>query len=279
MNSFLKEHYLKIFGILVLILGAISMLLPFVFMISLSFTEEEQIFSYPQKFIPQMITFENYKNIFLKIPLKQYFLNSFIIAFLTTVGQVIISASAGYAFARLNFKFKEQLFLIILITMMIPPQVNIIPLFFVMRELHWTDTYQAMILPGMFGGFGVFMMRQYFKMLPKELEDAAKIDGCNAFEIFYKTALPLAAPAAATLGIFTFITTWNAFMWPLIVTTSEYMRTLPVGLAYLKAGYREVIMWGELSAYCVICCIPIILLFLLGRKYFINDIMNGSIKE
>ena len=157
------------------------MLFPFIFMISLSVSGEEQIFTYPPKIIPDSVTLQNYKNVLLLLPLKKYFANSMIIAVLTTVGQVFVSACAGYAFARLNFRFKEPLFIIILITMMIPPQVNIIPLFFVMRELSWVDTFQAMILPGMFGGFGVFMMRQYFKMLPKELEDAAKIDGCNAF--------------------------------------------------------------------------------------------------
>ncbi len=274
-----KDKALKILSYSVLISGALLMLLPFLFMLTLSFSGEEQIFSYPPKFFPESITFENYKSVFSTIPLKQYFFNSFYIATITTIGQVFISALAGYAFARLKFRFKEPLFIIILITMMIPPQVNIIPLFFVMRELNWVDTYQAMILPGMFGGFGVFMMRQYFKMLPKELEDAAKIDGCGTFGIFFRTALPLAAPAVATLGIFTFITTWNSFMWPLIVTTSETMRTLPVGLAYLKSGYREVIMWGELTAYCVVCCVPVIVLFLLGRKYFINDIMSGGVKE
>jgi len=255
------------------------MIVPFVFMLSMSFSGEEQIFSYPPKLFPQIFNFENYKGILETIPIKQYFINSFIIASVTTLGQVIISALAGYAFARLDFKYKEVIFVIVLITMMIPPQVNIIPLFFLMRTLNWVDTYQALIIPGMFGGFGVFMMRQWFKMLPKEIEDAAKIDGCGTFGIFWRTALPLAAPAVTTLGIFTFITTWNAFMWPLIVTSSEYMRTLPVGLAQLKAGYREVIMWGELSAYCVICCVPVIIMFLMGRKYFINDIMNGGVKE
>lgn len=279
MSENFKRKTLKTLFYAVLFFGALSMILPFLFMLSLSISPENQIFSFPPKFIPTSVTFENYKNIFTTIPLKQYFLNSFIISAVTTFGQVIISAMAGYAFARLNFRFKEPLFIIILITMMIPPQVNIIPLFFVMRELNWTDTYQAMILPGMFGGFGVFMMRQYFKMLPKDLEDAAKIDGCGAFGTFFRTALPLAAPAIASLGIFTFITTWNAFMWPLIVTVSESMRTLPVGLAYLKSGYREVLMWGELCAYCVICCAPVIGLFLVGRKYFINDIMSGGVKE
>lgn len=274
-----NSYYYKIFCYTLLLAGALLMVMPFVFMLTMSLSGEEQIFSYPPKFIPSEINFENYKNIFSAIPLKQYFLNSLIIASVTTVGQVIISALAGYAFARLNFKYREGLFIIVLITMMIPPQVNIIPLFFLMRTLNWTDTYQAMIIPGMFGGFGVFMMRQWFRMLPKEIEDAAKIDGCGTFGIFWRTALPLAAPAVTTLGIFTFITTWNAFMWPLIVTSSDFMRTLPVGLAQLKAGYREVIMWGELCAYCVICCVPVIALFLAGRKYFINDIMQGGVKE
>lgn len=272
-------RYYRFFCYMFLTIGAFIMIVPFVFMLSMSFSGEEQIFTYPPKLFPQSINFDNYKGILETIPFKQYFVNSLIIASVTTVGQVLISALAGYAFARMNFKYKEVIFVIVLITMMIPPQVNIIPLFFIMRTLNWVDTYQAMIIPGMFGGFGVFMMRQWFKMLPKEIEDAAKIDGCGTFGIFWRTALPLAMPAVTTLGIFTFITTWNAFMWPLIVTSSEYMRTLPVGLAQLKAGYREVIMWGELSAYCVICCIPVIILFLMGRKYFINDIMNGGVKE
>ncbi len=273
------NRQLRFFLYLILIAGAVSMLLPFLFMLTLSLSPESQIFEYPPKLLPAEVTFENYKNIFLTMPIKQFFINSFIIAVITTIGQVFISACAGYAFGRLKFRFKEPLFLIILITMMIPPQVNIIPLFFVMRELNWVDTYQAMILPGMFGGFGVFMMRQYFKMLPKELEDAGKIDGCGSFGTFFRIALPLAAPAVTTLAIFTFITTWNAFMWPLIVTNSEMMRTLPVGLAYLKAGYREVIMWGEVTTYCVICCIPVIAVFVAGRKYIINDIMSGGVKE
>ncbi len=274
-----NNNSLKLFFYIILIFGSLLMLLPFMFMLSLSLSPDEQIFSYPPKFLPECITFDNYKSVFETIPLKQYFFNSFYIATITTIGQVFISALAGYAFARLDFRFKEPLFIIILITMMIPPQVNIIPLFFLMRELNWVDSYQAMILPGMFGGFGVFMMRQFFKMLPKDLEDAAKIDGCGTFGIFFKTALPLAAPAVATLGIFSFISIWNSFMWPLIITTSDSMRTLPVGLAYLKSGYREVIMWGELTAFCVICCLPVIILFILGRKYFINDIMSGGVKE
>lgn len=163
--------------------------------------------------------------------------------------------------------------------MLIPPQVNIIPLFFLMRELHWINTYQALILPGLFGGFGVFMMRQYFLGFPKDLEESARIDGCNILDGFFKIVLPLAMPAVATLGIFTFITTWNSFLWPLIITNTESMRTLPVGLAIFKGSFREITMWGDLLACSTICTIPVIAVFFLGKKYFINDILQGGVKE
>lgn len=273
------KNFLKIAGYIILILGALSMIMPFLWMVMLSLMSNEQIFSYPPSLIPKPLIFDNYINVFNSIALKRYFFNSFFVSTLTTIGQVLISAFAGYAFARLEFKFKEPLFIMLLVTMMVPPQVNIIPLFFVMRELNWIDTYQGLIVPGLFGGFGVFMMRQWFKSLPKELEDSAKIDGCNIFVTFTKIALPLAMPAVITLSIFTFITSWNSFMWPLIITNSDAMRTLPVGLANFKGSFREITMWGELTAYCVICIIPVIALFLIGRKYFINDILNGSLKE
>ena len=266
-------------GYIVLILIAISMLYPFFAMVNLSFVENREIFSQADKIFHTPLTFENYVNVFGQIPLGKYFMNSLIVALITTFGQVIIAAMAGYAFARLRFKYRDLLFLIILITMLIPPQVNIIPLFFLMRELHLIDTYQALILPGLFGGLGVFMLRQYFLSMPKDLEESARIDGCNFFETFFKIALPLALPAVATLGIFTFVSTWNSFMWPLIVTNSEGMRTLPVGLAIFKGSFREITLWGELLACSVICTLPVIGVFLLGKKYFINDILQGGVKE
>ena len=266
-------------GYLILILIAISMLYPFFAMVNLSFVNDDAIFSQAGKILYSGFTLENYKNVFTQIPLSRYFLNSLIVASVTTAGQVIFAALAGYAFARFNFKFKNLLFLIILITMLVPPQVNIIPLFFLMRELHLIDTYSALILPGLFGGFGIFLMRQYFLGFPKDLEEAAKIDGCNLFETFFKIALPLALPTVATLAMFTFVTTWNSFMWPLIVTNSESMRTLPVGLDIFKGSFREITLWGELLACSVICTIPVIGVFLAGKKYFINDIMQGGVKE
>lgn len=266
-------------GYLTLIFIAVSMLYPFFAMINLSFSHEAAIFNNSGNFLYADFTIDNYKNVFASIPLSRYFFNSLIVTVLITLGQVIIASMAGYAFARLKFKFREALFLLILITMLIPPQVNIIPLFFLMREFNWTDTYQALIIPALFGGFGVFLMRQYFLSFPKDLEESAKIDGCNLFQTFFKIALPLALPTIATLAIFTFVTSWNSFMWPLIVTNSEGMRTLPVGLAVFKGSFREITLWGELLACSVICTIPVVGVFLLGKKYFINDILQGGVKE
>ena len=266
-------------GYSALIIIAISMLYPFFAMVNLSFVENSAIFSQSNKIFHSPLTAQNYLNVFEEIPLSSYFLNSLIVAIITTIGQVIIASMAGYAFARLKFKYRDLLFLIILITMLVPPQVNIVPLFFLMRELHLIDTYQALILPGLFGGFGVFLMRQYFLSLPKDLEESARIDGCNWVEVFFKVALPLALPAVATLAIFTFVSSWNSFMWPLIVTNSEGMRTLPVGLAIFKGSFREITLWGELLACSVICTIPVIGVFLAGKKYFINDILQGGVKE
>ena len=270
----------RIFSGYVLLIGiAISMLYPFFAMVNLSFADDSAIFSQTSKLFYGNLTLENYRNVFEQIPLARYFFNSLIVASVTTFFTVIFASFAGYAFARLNFKYKNILFLIILITMLIPPQVNIIPLFFLMRELHLINSYAALILPGIFGGFGIFLMRQYFLGFPKDLEESARIDGCNLFETFFKIALPLALPTVATLAIFTFVTTWNSFMWPLIVTNTESMRTLPVGLTVFKGSFREITLWGELLACSVICTIPVIGVFLAGKKYFINDIMQGGVKE
>lgn len=259
----------------ILILAALSMLLPFLAMFLISLSGNENIFTDYKNI---NLSFCSYKNVFNSIPIVKYFLNSAIVAFLTTLGQVIISALAGYGFARLKFKGSDTLFFIIVLTMMIPPQVNIVPLFYIMSKLGWINTYQALIVPGIFGGFGVFLMRQYFISFSKDLEEASKLDGCNVLQTFFKIALPCAAPAIATLAIFTFVTTWNSFMWPLIVTNTESMRTLAVGLTIFKGSFREITLWGELMACACICSIPVIAVFLVGKKYLINA-QEGGVKE
>ena len=266
----------KTFLYFILILTAVSMLLPFIMMFLISLSGNENVFTDYKNI---NLSFCAYKNVFASIPVIKYFLNSLIVALLTTLGQVIISALAGYGFARLKFKGSEIIFFIFLLTMMIPPQVNIVPLFYLMSKLGWINTYQALIVPGLFGGFGVFLMRQYFLEFSKEIEDQAKIDGCNELQTFIKIALPSALPAVATLSVFTFVTTWNSFMWPLIVTNTDSMRTLAVGLAIFKGSFRELTLWGELCACACICSVPVIIVFLLGKKYLINNPQDGAVKE
>ena len=265
----------KFFLYSILILTAFSMILPFLIMFLISLSGQENIFTDYKNI---NLSFCAYKNVFASIPVAKYFLNSLIVALFTTIGQVIISALAGYGFAKLKFKGSNVLFFIIILTMMIPPQVNIVPLFYIMSKLGWINTYQALIVPGIFGGFGVFMMRQYFLSFSQELDDASKLDGCNPLQTFFRIALPCAAPAIATLAIFTFVTTWNSFMWPLIVTNTDSMRTLAVGLTIFKGSFREITLWGELLACACICSIPVIIVFLIGKKYLINA-QEGAIKE
>lgn len=265
--------------ITILVLTAISMLAPFLLMVIISLSTNNQISFNDLSGLVQNLTLNNYSHVTNSIPIGRYFINSLFVSVITTIGQVFVSTLAGYAFARITFKYRNILFFLILITMFIPPQVNVIPLFFLMRELHLVDSYPALILPGIFGGFGVFMMRQHFLSFPKELEDASIIDGCNKFQMFMKIVCPLALPAIATLSIFTFISSWNSFIWPLIVTNSEAMRTLPLGLAVFKGSYREIIEWGDLLACAVVCTLPAVLIFLAGKKFIINDMMKGGVKE
>ena len=274
-----KLFFIKTISYTVLILGLISMICPFVWMVLTSFMDEAHIFSYPPRISFSSLTEENYLTVAQQMPIVKYFWNSFFVASLTTLGQVLFASMAGFAFAKLNFKFKEPIFLLVLLTMMVPPQVNIIPLFYIMKELHWIDSFQALILPGLFGGFGIFLMRQWFKNIPEALLESAKIDGCNFIQIFFKIALPVALPAVATLAIFTFITTWNSFMWPLIVTNSDTIRTLPVAIAGFKGSFRETIEWGALMACAVITTSPVIVIFLAGQKFFIKGMLSAAVKE
>ena len=266
----------KLFLYLILIIIAISMFIPFLIMFLISLTGQENIFTDYKNI---NLSLYSYKNVFHAIPVVKYFFNSVIVSGGATLGQVVISAFAGYGFSRLKFKGSNILFFIIILTMMVPPQVNIVPLFHLMSALGWINTYQAMIVPAIFGGFGVYMMRQYFMSFSKELEDASKLDGCNAIQTFIKIALPCATPALATLAVFTFVTNWNSFMWPLIVTNTENMRTLAVGLAIFKGSFREITLWGELTAASCICSIPVIIIFCVLKKYLLNNPQAGAVKE
>lgn len=267
-------------GILLLMAaGAVLMLLPFWVMVITSLVGPDEVFQMPPRLWPQHWHWENYRRLFQQAPMALYFLNSVLVSVITTVGHVLFSAMAAYAFSRLHFPHKNKLFFVFLMTMMVPPQVNIVPLFFLMKTFHWLDSYAALIVPGLFGAFGVFMLRQWFNGLPKELEEAARMDGCNPWQIFWRIALPLATPALAALAIFVFINTWNSFMWPLIVTHSESIRTLPVGIATLKGSFRDTTDWTVLMAAATLSILPVIGVFLIGQKQFMQGLLSGGVKE
>ncbi len=253
-----------------LILGGLLMLAPLAWMVSTSLKQPGQIFVYPPQWIPQPVVWQNYAKTVSVMPFGRYYWNSTVTATAVTVLQLLTSSLAAFAFARLRFRGRDLLFLLYLATMMIPFPVTMIPNFVVMRLLGWIDTYKALILPPAFSAFSTFLMRQYFMSLPFELDDAARVDGASSLRIWWQIALPLSGPVLATLGIFTFLGQWNNFLWPLIVTNSDAMRTLPVGLAAFQGQYR--VEWHLLMAGSVIALAPILVVYLIGQKWFVRGI-------
>lgn len=262
-----------------LLLGAVFMAAPFALMLGTSLMTYAQTVAYPPEFWPKPATLENFRKALGETPLLRYLANSLGVALLTVVGQVATGSMAGFAFARLRFKGRDALFFAVLATMMVPIYVNLVPLYVMMAMAGWVDTYQALILPGLTGAFGIFLFRQWFLNLPKELEDAARIDGCSPWDLYWRIAMPTAWPAIATLAIFEFLASWNTFLWPLVVTHSEALRTLPVGLAAFKSSMREATDWGLLMAATTIAVAPALLVFLAGQRLFVRGMLEGAVKD
>ncbi len=264
----------------VLSLGTVAMVAPFLWMLATSLKEPGQVFSYQRvwwmDWIPTSFVWQNYVKAWHVVPFARFYLNSIVVTLLTTIGQVITSSMSGYAFARLQFPGRDKIFLGYLATLMIPGAVTMIPVFILLRMLGWVDTYKALILPGIFTAYGTFMLRQFFMTLPKELEDAAKIDGCSYFGIFWRIILPLSKPALATLTTFTFMGTWMNFMWPLVVVNSQEKFTLPVGLSYFQSLHNT--DWTLLMAASMMMLAPILLVFIFNQRYFVEGIKLTGIK-
>jgi ABC-type glycerol-3-phosphate transport system permease component len=212
-----------------------------------------------------------------RIPFLRYFTNSVIVAVITTLGHVFFDTLAGYSFAKLKFPYRDQIFFIMLLALMVPFQVNLIPVYKIMASLHWINTYMALIVPNLTSIFGIFLMRQFMMTIPNELLDAARIDGCNEFGVFRRIALPLALPGIATLIIFTFMGTWNDFLWPRIVTNSEKLFTLPVGLSQLQMKNTSNV--AQIMAGTVLTALPMIIVFLFMQRQFIEGMTAGALKE
>lgn len=263
---------------LALVVGALWMAGPFILMLLTSFMTYNQTVAYPPRWWPDPWTLDNHVKALTQTPLLRYFANSVLVAACVVVGQVVTGALAGYAFARLSFKGRQVLFWAVLATMMVPVYILLVPLFVLMAWLGWVDSYQALIVPGLTGAFGIFLFRQWFLSFPKELEESARIDGCTPWSVFWRVALPTALPAVATLAIFEFLASWNTFQWPLIVTHSDQLRTLPVGLAAFRSTMKEVTDWGLLLAATTAAVLPAIAVFAVGQKYLVKGLLDGSVK-
>ncbi len=219
---------------------------------------------------------KNYADAWNAVPFGMFFFNSIFVAVCVTFGQVFTCSLAAYAFARLKFPFRDKLFLGYLATMMIPGTVTMIPVFILLKNLGWIDTYQALILPRMFSAYGTFLLRQFFMSIPRDLEESAVIDGASKFKIYLNVIIPLSKPALATLTTFTFMWSWNDFMWPLIVTNSMNMKTLPVGLASFQGLYTT--NWTLLMAASVIVLIPVLLVYIFNQRFFVKGIVLSGLK-
>ena len=261
---------------LVLIAGAFTMMVPLFWMFSTSLKDAGVVFEFPPKWLPDPVAWGNYAEAWKAAPFGMFFVNSILIAVMQTFGVLLTSSMAAYAFARLRFPGRNKLFVLYLGTLMIPGAVTMIPTFALMRWMGWINTYQALIIPGIFTAYGTFLLRQFFLGVPTDLEDAARIDGCNKLGVYWNIILPLAKPAMATLGVFTFIGSWNNFMWPLIMANDLEMMTLPIGLAAFQNNYRT--DWNLLMAASVMVMIPSVIVFLFGQLFFVEGIKLGGIK-
>ena len=262
--------------IIIYILAFVT-LAPFIWMVLTSLKDMGEIFVYPPQWLPSEFHFDNYVKAFDAAPFGRYYLNSIFVAVAVTLGQLITCSMAAFAFARLNFKGRNTLFYLFLGTMMIPYNVTMIPSFLVLYWLGWIDTYYALIVPGLASAFGTFLLRQFFITIPKELEEAAYIDGATKLQVLRKIIVPLAKPALATLAVFTFMGVFNDFIWALIVINSQDMQTVQLGLAIFRDRYLT--QWDLLMAGSVTAVLPILIVFFFAQKYFIQGITLSGLKE
>lgn len=261
----------------VVVVGAISFLFPFMWMVSTSLKTDQDVFTWPPRLVPHPVRLENYVDAWNSAPFARFFFNSAFIALAVTLANLFFSSLAGYAFAKYQFPGKHWIFVALLCTMMIPFQVTMIPVFVILSELHWVDTYWGLIIPFTAGAFGIFLMRQFLTTIPDDLIDAARIDGCSEFRTFLTIVLPLSKPALSALGIFTFMASWNGFIWPFIIVKSTEMKTLPLAIADLAAGLY-VMSWPLMMAGACFVVLPAIVVFLLFQKNFVEGITLTGLK-
>lgn len=255
----------------------VAVIAPFVWMILGSFKTQGELLQSPPTWLPQTATLDNYTQLFSRLNFKQYFYNSTVVAVAVTAGNLLFCSMLGYALAMLNFKGKKALFGVVMATLMIPGVVTFVPLFVLVANIGLIDSLPGLILPFLVTPFGVFLMRQFFLGLPRDLLDAGRVDGAGELRIFRQIFLPLAGPALATLGILTFLGSWNNFLWPLVVAQQEQHYTLPVALALYSTGQNST-QYGLLLAGATVVVLPVLIVFLVFQRRFIEGIATTGIK-
>lgn len=266
----------RVLAYLALTVLAVLSVVPFLWMLSTSFKSVDEVFLFPPKWIPSHFRGSNYTSLWHDFPMSTWIFNSFKVTTLVTIGVLITSSMAAYAFARINFPGRNVLFYMYLGAMMIPGWVMLVPNFILMRNLGWIDTHWALIIPAIGQPFGTFLLRQFFMTIPKELEEAARVDGATHFHIFTRIILPLSKPALATLAVFQFMAIWNEFLWPLIVLNSPEKFTTPLGLGFLNTAHST--DWTRLMAGSVILLAPVVILFIITQRYYVQGISLTGLK-
>lgn len=261
----------------VLTLGLIAMLTPFAWMILGSFKTDAEIRRHPTEFLPREPTLDNFTTLFGRLDFTTFFINSIVVAVFVTVGNIVFCSMVGYALAKLQFRGKKLLFALVLGTLMVPGVVTFVPLFVLTANLGLVNSYPGLILPFLITPLGVFLMRQFMLGLPDELIEAARIDGASEWRIFLRVIMPLCGPAIATLTILTFLASWNNFLWPLVVATTEDMYTLPVALALYSVG-QNAARYGLMMAGAVVVVVPVLIVFVVLQRHFVQGIALTGIK-
>lgn len=258
--------------------AGLAIMLPFIWMIVTSLKGQSEVFAYPPTWIPKILNWQNYLEVWKEAPFARYFLNSTFVAAAVTVGQLASCILAAFAFARMNFKGKSFMFLVFMSTTMISTQVTLVPSYMIVKQLDWVDHYEALIVPFLANAFGVFMIRQSFRTIPRELEEAAKLDGCGRFRFLLMILLPLCKPILASQALFAFMGNWNSYLWPLIVTNQDKMRTLQIGLRYFVGGEGGT-KWGVYMAAALLVSFPVIIIYFLVQKTFVESMANTGLKD
>ncbi len=259
-----------------LVLGAFFVLVPLFWMISTSFKTLDKVFSLPIVWIPWPLHWENYPNAFSQFNFPRYFLNSFVIAIAVTLTNIFFCSLAGYSLAKFRYPSREFIFVAILSTLMLPMEVVMVPTFLIVKQFGWLNSYAGLIAPFVIDAFGIFLMRQYILGIPTDLIEAARIDGCSEFRIYWRVIMPLCKPALAALAIFTFRESWDQFIWPLIIISRDELKTLPLGIAMFESSFGTA--YNEVMAVAVIGMIPMALLFFFFQRAFVQGIVLTGMK-